>query len=591
MSAEQMIASATIGATIVLFIWGHFRYDLVAVFALLAVVLTGLVPPEQAFQGFGHPAVLTVIGVLILSRGLQNAGIVDVVLRLLDPLKGRPLMQLAGQTVIIAALSAFMNNVGALALMLPVAVRTAYRENFPPALILMPLAFASLLGGLITLIGTPPNIIVSSFRQSAAGRSYAMFDFAPVGVIVAAAGVIFIVLVGWRLIPRDRRRSPGAEAALNIDDYITEVRAGTGSKAVGRTIHEIESPAADEIYVVALVRQGHRYPDPPDGELIEPDDILILQGNPDALKSVIDEAGFALVGDQEASLQNSAHEDSIVEAIVAPQSKLINRSAASLRLRSAYGINLLAISRHGSRISLRLKDVRFRSGDVLLLHGPASSLTETLAELHWLPLAERDLGIGRPRRLLLSGSLFGGAIVATMLGLLPVQIAFIGAAALMAATGIVTLDELYDSIDWPIVVLIGAMFPIGTALETTGTAALLANAVLASAGGIAPVWALLVLLVATMLLTDVINNSATALVMAPIGVSMAAQLGTSVDPFLMAVAVGSSCAFLTPIGHQNNALILEPGGYRFGDYWRMGLPLELVVTAVAVPIILVVWPF
>ncbi len=592
MSAEQMTACAIIGATIAMFIWGRFRYDLVAVFALLSVVLTGLVPAQEAFQGFGHPAVLTVIGVLILSRGLQNAGIVDVVLKLLGPLKGRPAMQLTGQSVIIAALSAFMNNVGALALMLPVAMRTAYREKFLPALILMPLAFASLLGGLTTLIGTPPNIIVSSFRERAAGQPYAMFDFAPVGVAVAVAGILFVVLVGWRLIPKDRRRAPGAEAALNIEDYITEVRAGKGATAIGRSIREIESPAEDEVYVVALVRGDREHPDPPGDEAIEPNDILILEGNPDALKSVIDEAGFSLVGDKEASLQTSKPEDvGIVEAIVAPQSKLINRSPASMRLRSAYGINLLAISRHGRRIASRLKDVRFQSGDVILVHGQAATLAETLAELHCLPLVERDLGIGRPRRLLLAGSLFGGAILATIFGLLPVQIAFIGAAALMAAAGILTLDELYTSIDWPVIVLIGAMFPVGTALETTGTATLLANAVLATISGMAPVWALLILLVATMLLSDVINNSATALVMAPIGVSMASQLGTNADPFLMAVAVGSSCAFLTPIGHQNNALILEPGGYRFGDYWRMGLPLEVVITAIAVPTIIVVWPF
>ena len=592
MSAEQMTVCAIIGATIALFIWGRWRYDLVAVFALLAVVLTGLVPSQEAFHGFGHPAVLTVIGVLILSRGLQNAGIIDVVLKLLAPLKGRPAMQLAGQSLIIATLSAFMNNVGALALMLPVAMRTAYRENFPPALILMPLAFASLLGGLTTLIGTPPNIIVSMFRQQSGGEAYGMFDFAPVGVAVAVSGLLFIVLVGWRLIPKDRRRVGGAEDALKIEDYITEVRAGKGSKAVGRTIEEIENPAQGEVYVVALVRHEQQYPDPPHDERIEKDDILVLEGNPEALKSVIDEAGLSLVGDKEATLQTFKPEEiGVVEAIVAPSSKMIDRSPASLRLRSAYGLNLLAISRHGRRITARLKDVRFRVGDVVLLHGPAATMAETLAELQCLPLAERSLGIGRPRRLILASSLFGGAVLATIVGLLPVHIAFIGAAALMAATGILKLDELYDTIDWPIVVLIGAMFPVGSALETTGTAALLATAVLGLVHGTAPIWVVLILLVGTMFLSDVINNNATALVMAPIALSMANQLGTSADPFLMAVAVGSSCAFLTPIGHQNNALILEPGGYRFGDYWRMGLPLEIVIAAVAVPVITVAWPF
>ncbi|MCL4766909.1 MAG: anion permease [Hyphomicrobiaceae bacterium] len=591
MSVEQITASAIVVATIILFVWGRWRYDLVSVFALLAVVLTGLVPPQQAFLGFGHPAVLTVIGVLILSRGLQNAGIVDVVLRLLAPLKGRPAMQLTGQTIIIAVLSSFMNNVGALALMLPVAMRTAYRENFSPAIILMPLAFGSLLGGLTTLIGTPPNIIVSTFRQDSVGRPYAMFDFAPVGVAVAVAGIAFMMMFGWRLIPSDRRRALGAEAALKIEDYITEVRADEGSRAIGRTIGAVVSPAEGEVFVVALVRGESRDAAPRDDEPIRPGDVLILEGNPDALKTVIDDAGFSLVGSKETGPVPLKPENiGIVEAIVAPGSRIIQHSPASLHLRSAHGVNLLAISRHGRRISARLKDVRFRSGDVVLLHGPADSMAETLSELQCLPLAERTVGIGRPPRLIMASSLFVGAIAVTLLGLLPVQVAFIGAAALMAATGVLKLDEAYGAIDWPVIVLIGAMFPVGAALEATGTATLVANGLLSIVSDMGPAWALLVLLVVTMTLSDVINNSATALVMAPIGVSMAAQLGASPDPFLMAVAVGSSSAFLTPIGHQNNALILEPGGYRFGDYWRMGLPLEVVIVAVAVPMILVVWP-
>lgn len=592
MSAEQMTACAIIGVTMVLFVWGRWRYDLVAVFALLAVVVAGLVPPQEAFTGFGHPAVLTVIGVLILSRGLQNAGIVDVVLKLLGFLKGRPAMQLTGQTIVVAALSAFMNNVGALALMLPVAMRTAYRGNFSPALILMPLAFGSLLGGLTTLIGTPPNIIVSSFREGAAGQPFAMFDFAPVGLAVAVAGILYIVLVGWRLIPQDRRRSAGAEAAIRIEDYITEAVAGEKSGAIGRTVGEIERLSGEEAFVVALVRGDQRYTEPHPDEVIAEDDLLILEGNPDTLKTIIDEAGLSLLGhkDRDPGIEVSEEAD-VVEAIVSPKSQAIGRSPAALRLRERYGVNLLAISRHGRRIDTRLQDVRFRPGDVVLLHGPTANSGETLSELRFLPLAERDIGIGRPRRLVLATTLFVGAILVTLLGLMPVQVAFIGAAALMAATGILKLDELYDALDWPVIVLIGAMFPVGTALETTGTAGLLATSVLGLVDGMAPVWAMLVLLVGTMFLSDVINNNATALVMAPIGIGMAAELGTSADPFLMAVAVGASCAFLTPIGHQNNALILEPGGYRFGDYWRMGLPLEAVIVVIAVPVIPLVWPF
>nr|WP_237684268.1 SLC13 family permease [Pseudaminobacter soli] len=576
----------------VLFIWGRWRYDLVAVFALLAVVLTGLVPAQTAFNGFAHPAVLTVIGVLILSRGLQNAGIIDMIVKLLGPLQGHPALQLTGQTIIITTLSAFMNNVGALALMLPVAIRTAYRDNFSPALVLMPLAFASLLGGTITLIGTPPNLIVSSFREDAVGRPFAMFDFAPVGVLVAIAGILFLVLVGWRLIPQDRRRRANASDALRIEDYIAEVVARKGARAIARTVGEIERLSEEEAVVVALVRGDERIPEPRYDEEIVEDDILHLQGSPEALKTVIDEAGLALLGHKGRSLTSGAAGTAdVVEAIVSPRSSAIGHTPASLRLRGRFGANLLAISRHGRRIRTRLRDVTFKSGDAVLLHGARANIGEALTELHFLPLAERDIGIMRPRRLILASSLFVGAILATMLGLMPVHIAFILAAALMVGTDIVTLNELYDAIDWPVVVLIGAMFPIGTALETTGTAALVANGLLSGVRGLAPVWALLLLLIATLLLTDFINNSATALVMSPIAVSMSGQLGTSPDPFLMAVAVGSSCAFLTPIGHQNNALILEPGGYRFGDYWRMGLPLEIVVVIVSVPAIMVVWPF
>jgi len=592
MSPEQMIASAIIGITMVLFIWGRWRYDLVAVFALLAVVATGLIPPEDAFQGFSHPAVLTVAGVLVLSRGVQNAGLVDAIIKLLAPLKGRVGAQVAAQSIIITAISAFMNNVGALALMLPVAMRTAYRENFSPALILMPLAFASILGGVITLIGTPPNLIVSSFRESAIGQPFGMFDFAPVGLAVAIAGLLFMLLIGVRLVPSDRRRAAGAEAALNITDYRTEARAEKGSKAIGRTIEEIESPAEGDVLVLALLRGDSRYSEPRGEQVVEEDDVLILEGDPDALKLVIDEAALALVGGKKSGLTAvNPEEHGITEAIVAPKSKVIGRSPASLRLRSAYGINLLAISRHGRRVSARLKDVKFGSGDVVLLHGPTATMAEALSELQWLPLAERNLGIGRPPRLILAGSLFAGAILVTILGLVPVQLAFIGAAALMAATGILRLDEVYGAIDWPVIVLIGAMFPIGTALESTGTATLIANGLLASVHGLAPVWAMLLLLITTMLVSDLINNTATALVMSPIAVSMAGQLGTNADPFLMSVCIGSSCAFLSPIGHQNNALILEPGGYRFTDFFRMGLPLEIVVVLVSVPAIMVVWPF
>ncbi|MCL4765555.1 MAG: SLC13 family permease [Hyphomicrobiaceae bacterium] len=428
MLSEQIIAVAIVTITMVLFIWGRWRYDLVAMFALLAVVLTGLVPAQSAFNGFAHPAVLTVIGVLILSRGLQNAGIIDLIVKLLAPLQGRPALQLTAQTVIITTLSGFMNNVGALALMLPVAIRTAYRENFSPALILMPLAFASLLGGTITLIGTPPNLIVSSFREGVAGQPFAMFDFAPVGVLVAMAGILFLVLVGWRLIPQNRRRTANAADALKIVDYVAEVVARKGSNAIGRTIGEIERLTEEEAIVAALVRGGERISEPGYDEEIVEGDVIQLQGSPNTLKAVIDEGGLALLGHKGRGLKSGTAD--VAEAIVSPRSIAIGHTPAALRLRGHFGADLLAISRHGRRMRTSLRDVTLRSGDVVLLHGTSANIAEALAELQLLPLAERDIAIVRPRRLVLASTLFVGAVVATMLDLVHVQVAFILAATL-----------------------------------------------------------------------------------------------------------------------------------------------------------------
>ena len=590
MTTDQMLAFAILGATLIGFVWGRWRYDVVAVFALLAVVLSGLVAPEKAFDGFAHPAVITVAAVLVISRGLQNAGIVDVVAKLIAPLRGRENLQIAAQCSAAAALSSFMNNVGALALMLPVALRNAYRDNYPPAKSLMPLAFASLLGGMTTLIGTPPNIIVSSFRAQQGDGGFAMFDFTPVGVAVAAAGLIFLATLGWRCLPFENRKS-GEDSAFKIEGYVAEAEVPQKAKAVGLTIADIERLANDDITIVGLIRDKRWRLVPAGHARIQAGDILVLRGDTGGLKTAIDEAGLKLAADREIHRDDlKSDEIDVIEAVVNPDSRIIARTPISMRLRTVYGVNLLAIARQGHRVAERLSDVRFQSGDVLLLQGPAERMPEILSELGLLPLAERSIGIGRPRRLLLAGGVFGAAIAATVAGHLPVYVAFTAAAALMVATNVVKPGELYESIDWPVIVLLAAMFPLGNALETTGGAALVADGILHATDGLHVVWVLLILLVGTMLLSDVINNNATAVIMAPIALTLASRLGVDADAFLMAVAIGASSAFLTPIGHQSNTLVMEPGGYRFGDYWRMGLPLEIVIVAVGLPMLLLVWP-
>lgn len=591
MSAEQAIAFAVLGATLVGFVWGRWRYDLVAVCSLIAVTLAGLVPAGEAFAGFAHPAVITVAAVLVISRALRNAGLVDLAVRLLAPLRGRPTVQLAAQSSIIALLSAFMNNVGAMALMLPVALRNAYRDGYAPALVLMPLAFASLLGGLTTLVGTPPNIIIATFRAEHAGVPFSMFDYSPVGLVVALAGLAFVSLIGWRLIPSDRRGQSDPTKLFEIDNYVAEGQVVEGTEAVGQSIQELEALAENEVTIAGLFRGEQRNLVPSGYERVRAGDVLVLEGDPTALTTLIEGAKLKLVSsDKPLGGDLRSDEVGLAEAVIMPGSPILARSARAARLRTIHRVNLLALARHGTEIHQRLSNVRFQVGDVLLLQGATETLPDTLQQLGCLPLAGRGLSIGAPQRLVFAAGIFALAIVATLVGLLPVHVAFITAAAALVLAQVISLGEVYEAIDWPIIVLLGAMIPVGSALEATGGAALIAHAIVQATADLSPVWVLAALFIATMFISDVINNNATAVLMAPIAIELAERLGVAVDPFLIATALGASCAFLTPIGHQSNTLVMAPGGYRFGDYWRMGLPLEAVIAAVGIPMVLWIWP-
>ena len=586
------IVFAVLAATFGMFIWGRFRYDFVALLALLAVVLTGVLPMEQAFAGFAHPAVVTVAAVLVISKALQNAGLVDVVLRLLAPLQGKVPLQLAAQTFVVAVLSAFMNNVGALALMLPVAMRNAYRDGYSPARVLMPLAFGSLLGGLTTLIGTPPNIIISTFRHRELGEAYSMFTFAPVGGVVALAGIAFVATLGWRLIPRDRRGAENPENLFEVAEYVTELRVPEDSKQEGATVEEIEALSGDEeALVVGIVRGESKRLAPRGYETVGAGDILIIEANSSALSNILNESDLVMEEDKTASTKDLGSEEIAVrEAIVGPGSRIRGRTPVSIRLRTRYGVNLLAIARHGHRIKERLSRTRLQIGDVLLLQGAATRIQDLMTEFEILPLAERALAIGRPRHLLLAAGIFLAAVTAVLGNILPVHIAFLTASVALALTNVIRKEEVYQAVDWPVIVLLAAMIPVGSALELSGGTAIIANGILGLTEGSGPVGVLVVLMIGTMLVSDVINNNATAVLMAPIAIDLASRLGVNLDSFLMAVAIGASCTFLTPIGHQSNTLVLAPGGYRFTDYWRMGLPLDGIIVTVAVSMILIVWP-
>jgi di/tricarboxylate transporter len=589
---EQAIVFGVLAASLILFVWGRWRYDVVALLALLVVGIAGLVPPRDVFAGFGHPAVVTVAAVLVVSRGLHNAGVVNSIAKCLSHVGARPTVQVATLTAVVAICSAFMNNVGALALLMPVAIWMARQSGRSPSLLLMPLAFGSLLGGMLTLIGTPPNIIIASFRAQTGATPFGMFDFAPVGAGVLLVGLLFIALLGWRLTP-ERKSQASPEELFQIESYVSELRVPPESKLVGQTLHYLETQVVKdtEATVLGLIRGDRRLLVPSGYEIIQADDILLMESDPEDLKTVLDAAGLELAESKDTGNGKlDSEEVELVETVVAADARILGTTAAELDLRERHGINLLAVARQGQQLRERLSQVRFLPGDILLLQGRKQALQETLPQLGCLPLAGRGLRLGKPRRLLWATGIFAAALVLTSCSVLPVQIALTAAAVAMVLMGLVSLTEAYSSIDWPILVLLGAMIPIGQALETTGGAQKIADHLLVAGAYFSPAMMVGTLLVGTMLLSNVINNAAAAVLMAPVGIGVARGLSLSADPFLMAVAVGASSAFLTPIGHQSSTLVMAPGGYRFGDYWRMGLPLSVIVTGVSVPLILWFWP-
>ncbi|MFO8060987.1 MAG: SLC13 family permease [Bacillota bacterium] len=587
---EQILVLAVLSAMVGMFIWGKLRYDLVALLGLIVAAAAGLVQPQDAFAGFGHPAVVTVAAVLVISRGLLNSGIVDNLAGLVSRAGESVPMQVAVLTTLVAVSSAFINNVGALALFMPVTLRLARQFDTPVSALLMPLAFGSLLGGLTSLIGTPPNIIIATFRAELGAAQFRMFDFTPVGGAVAICGLVFLVLVGWRLIP-NRRSSAAVDNLFEISEYITEVKIPTDSVLADTRLSEMREVTGADVTVVSIIRGEQTLPAPSARHSLRADDALIVRADAEDLQNFIDAAGVVLVGREDLQAEElGAGEITLIEAVITPSSPLEGRTASSLRLRSRYGVNLLAVSREGARLRARLADIRFRAGDVLLLQGREDAVGGVLQDLKCLPLAGRGLRMGQPRRLLIAGGIFAGALLLAALGVTEVQLALTAGAGAMVLAGFLSTREAYQSIDWSVIVLLACMIPISTALEDTGVASLAADQLLAVAQWTQPWVSLTLILLGVMLLSDVVNNAAATLLMAPIAVGVAQSLGASPDPFLMAVAVGASCAFLTPIGHQSNTLVMGPGGYHFGDYWKVGLPLEVVIAVVAIPMILWIWP-
>jgi di/tricarboxylate transporter len=587
---DQTIVFATLGLALVLFAWGKIRHDLTAVICLLLLTLTGIIPAGEAFMGFAHPAVITVAAILVVSKGLEYSGLIELIGQKVAMVGSNLIVQVFVLSAIVCVASSFMNNVGALAVFMPVAVHIAVKHNHSPSKVLMPIAFASLLGGMMTLIGTPPNIIISIFRADHLGAGYGMFDFAPVGIGLSIVGLLFVSLIGWRFLPQ-RVSESSEKDRFNIDDYITEIIIRKESKLNGVRLAEIKEVTDSNILVLNVIRRNQLIHAPNKNLRMQEGDILTIEAESEELKLFLDKSGTVLLAKEEGRAVAAGEENiSNVEAVVMDSAYILGQTASSMQMRTRFGVNLLAISRQGRQLQRRIDHVHFEVGDVLLLQGATSKIFDVLNTLGCLPLADRGFVLDKPRKIFTALGIFIIGMVLVMTGVVEVQIGFTLVALGMVLSRILPVRQLYSSIDWPVIVLLGAMLPLGTALEQSGGADRIA-AGLVSIGQNLPIWgSLAILLIVTMLLSNIINNAATIVLMAPIGLNIAQTLNVSPDPFLMTVAVASSAAFMTPIGHQSNTLVMGPGGYKFLDYTRMGTPMSIILIVIAIPLILYFWP-
>ncbi|TIV01825.1 MAG: SLC13 family permease, partial [Mesorhizobium sp.] len=569
-------------------VWGRYRYDLVAAAALLLALAVGIVPFDKAFSGFSDDIVIIVGSALLVSAGIARSGIMELAIARFAPKLSGVRSQLALLVIVVTCLSAFVKNIGALAIMIPIAFQFARRSGTSPSIFLMPMAFGSLLGGLMTQVGTSPNIVVSRVREQLTGTAFTMFDFAPVGAAVAAAGMIFLLSFYW-LLPVREKLGGALNEALDIKDYLTEARVVGDSTVLGKTVADVMKLAGGDAVVTSILRNRTMRMTPLPDAVLKVNDILLLEGDPAALDRLVSQGKLSVTGDR-VNEEVTTSEMVAIEAVIGESSPLIGWTAQRLALYDRFNVNLLAVSRRGQRLDRRLAKVELRLGDVVVLQGNATTMPETLRGLGCLPLAERPILLGSVRKGIVPVVILALAMLTTAVGLLPVPVAFFAAAVGIVLFKVIPLRDVYQSLDGPILVMLAVLIPVSDSLRTTGATALVA-AELARFGTILPApGALTLILVAAMAVTPFLNNAATVLVMAPVASEFAADLGYRPEAFLMAVAIGAGCDFLTPIGHQCNTLVMGPGGYRFSDYPRLGLPLSFLVVIVAVPMLAIVWP-
>ena len=586
--SDQYILSITIFSLLGLFIWGKFRYDALASGALVTLIILGVIPSNQAFDGFAHPAVITVALVLIISQGLKNSGLTGLVGKIIGGRSFTKFQFLISLLLIAAILSSFINNIGALAILLPITLNICQKMDWHPSRFLMPLAFACILGGMNTTIGTPPNIIISEYKSTISSAGFNFFDFSYVGLVITLLSIVFIAVIGNKFIQL-RENSNSGSALIDLKGYLFEVSVNEDSSAIGMTLSAFKKEAGEDTEVIGIVSESGGVKKVKNNLRIKPDQILVIKTPPDEIGTILDVFGFSIPEELHSFKDEDLEE---IEAMITPGSRLIGRKY-DFFLKLAYEeLNLLGLWRKGARYRTRLTRETFRAGDVLLLGVrdlDEEDVTNKIKHLGLMPLRQRELQTIPSRSRLLKGLVFfTTSIILVALNVLPTSAAFLLCVLGFARIKIID-SNFYRDIDWPIIIMLAAMIPIGTALQTTGLSDVISSNISLYASDMSLFWLLFLILVITMATTDIINNAATAVIMAPISAGIAIELGYAIEPFLMVVAVGASCAFLTPIGHQCNTVIMGPGNYKFTDYWRLGLPLDLLIITVSIPMILFVW--
>ena len=582
MTTDQILAFTLLGCTVGAFAWGRLPYDLVALTSLGIGLIVGIIPAKHAFEGFSDDVVVIIGAALVVSAAIARSGVVEAAMRPLLPKLKTTAIQVPVLCACCMGLSMVTKNVGALAVFMPVAMQLCRRNKTPASSVLMPMAFSAMLGGIVTMVGTAPNILISKVRFDTIGKPFGLFSFTPVGLAVALAGLVFVSFA-WGLLPRGRRGASGMEAAFNLESYTAEANVPAQSVAVGRTVAEIEAMAEGDVQVAMVIRERFRRFPPRADSLVREDDLLLLRGEPSDLDRLVGRADLRLTG-------SASGEAQIVEGVITADSALVGRTVTQTQLQERYEMSVMAVSRSGKRISQRLATVRLRAGDVIVLRSASPQMADTLGELRILPLAHRSISLGRNER-----SIWPVLVLAVAMGLVAAHVLTVGVAFFLAAVAMLllrtmTMHEAYETVEWHVLILLGALIPVTHALQDTGGTALLANLVLSVVQGLPGTWALCFILVVTLIVTPFLHNAPTVLIMGPLSASVALKLGYNVDPFLMAVALGAGCDFLSPLGHQCNTLVMGPGGYRFADYPRLGAPLSLMVIVVGLPMILWVWP-